>query len=318
MLELYLEDVQEKIGYRFKNITLLRQAFISPSVTEALYNRVQNYQVLEFIGDAVLSFAVVKNLSEKMCRVDGDGQFICSSNEGKLSSLKQNAVKNETLSHCLEMLGFNAYIERFYGHFSRDKANKRGDLAESVLGAVAVDSGWDVQIISKATEKILCWKDISVNYEENLRRLCFKKKYEPPIFEIRQTENGAFECTAKITNLPKQFKAKGDSELLSRISAAKLACNFFEKKILVPATGRLNNFCEKKKLPRAQYCFTLRDDGKEKQWTCEAKVNAETAFASARTKQEAKNLAAEELLGFLEYGRGLLARAELARQSEKC
>ena len=58
MLDLYLDDVQEKIGYRFKNLALLKQAFISMSVTEASYGRVQNYQVLEFIKQHIRHFCI--------------------------------------------------------------------------------------------------------------------------------------------------------------------------------------------------------------------------------------------------------------------
>lgn len=62
MDEATLSLIQQKIGYQFVNPVLLKQAFVSPSLSDAMQNRLQNYQVLEFIGDAVLGLAVVKNL----------------------------------------------------------------------------------------------------------------------------------------------------------------------------------------------------------------------------------------------------------------
>ena len=54
MIDADILDIQKKIGYDFNNTTLLKQAFTSPSVTEASKHRLQNYQVLEFIGGAAL------------------------------------------------------------------------------------------------------------------------------------------------------------------------------------------------------------------------------------------------------------------------
>lgn len=304
MLEWYLEDVQEKIGYRFKNIALLRQAFISPSVTEASYNRVQNYQVLEFIGDAVLSFAVVKEMAEKQCRIDEAGQLVCDAGEGKLSVQKQDLVKNETLSHCSDMLGFNSYIERFYGHYARDSKNKRGDLIESIMGALALDCLWDSQVIASAARRLLRYKNFPVNYEDKLRRICYKKKFAEPEFVIThgQKKSALVACTVEIKELNRVFRGNGDDELEARQRAAKAACGCFDKKENVSPLILLNNFCDQKKIAKPKYCFTLRDDGTQKQWTCEATLGG-TGFcerASAKTKLEAKRLSAAALLSRVE------------------
>ena len=69
MDEATLSFIQQKIGYQFVNPVLLKQAFVSPSLTDATQKRVQNYQILEFLGDAVLGLAVVKNLASEFCLV---------------------------------------------------------------------------------------------------------------------------------------------------------------------------------------------------------------------------------------------------------
>ena len=54
--ELGFKMVQAQIGYTFKNIDLLNQAFTRRSYTEE--NGGENNEVLEFIGDKALDFAV--------------------------------------------------------------------------------------------------------------------------------------------------------------------------------------------------------------------------------------------------------------------
>ena len=58
--KLGFEMVQGQIGYKFKNIDLLNQAFTRRSYTEE--NGGENNEILEFIGDKALDLAVVKVL----------------------------------------------------------------------------------------------------------------------------------------------------------------------------------------------------------------------------------------------------------------
>ena len=55
--------IQDQIGYNFKNTDLLQQAFVRRSYSHE--NGGENNEVLEFIGDKVLDFIVVKLLSDK-------------------------------------------------------------------------------------------------------------------------------------------------------------------------------------------------------------------------------------------------------------
>ena len=56
MLEGYtLKNLEERIGYRFQNIALLKQALTHSSFTnEQRINKAGDYERLEFLGDAVL------------------------------------------------------------------------------------------------------------------------------------------------------------------------------------------------------------------------------------------------------------------------
>ncbi len=62
--ELVWKMVQEQIGYDFKNLGLLQQAFTRRSYT--VENGGDNNEVLEFIGDKALDFVIVKLLVQEL------------------------------------------------------------------------------------------------------------------------------------------------------------------------------------------------------------------------------------------------------------
>ena len=108
--ELGFKMVQAQIGYTFKNIDLLNQAFTRRSYTEE--NGGENNEVLEFIGDKALDFAVIKILIEKFGAVQSDNppegakEFFCEYTEGELTKLKSRIVQKKTLAQRIEELGF--------------------------------------------------------------------------------------------------------------------------------------------------------------------------------------------------------------------
>ena len=69
MKENDLQLIQEQIGYHFNNPDLLQQAFTRRSYSEE--NGGENNEVLEFIGDKVLDFFVVKYLITQNSNSDG-------------------------------------------------------------------------------------------------------------------------------------------------------------------------------------------------------------------------------------------------------
>lgn len=78
--------VQGQIGYEFKNLDLLKQAFTRRSYTEE--NGGENNEVLEFIGDKALDFVVVKLLIQKYGCLTNGNSFNCDYNEGDLTKIK--------------------------------------------------------------------------------------------------------------------------------------------------------------------------------------------------------------------------------------
>lgn len=55
-----LQFIQDRIGYNFKNLDLLQQAFVRRSYSKE--NGGENNEVLEFIGDKALDIIIVRSI----------------------------------------------------------------------------------------------------------------------------------------------------------------------------------------------------------------------------------------------------------------
>ncbi len=66
-----LDTAQDIIGYKFHDVSLLKQALTHPSANKA-YDKLKDYQRLEFLGDslleAIVSVYIYDNFSEYITR----------------------------------------------------------------------------------------------------------------------------------------------------------------------------------------------------------------------------------------------------------
>ena len=175
--------VQDQIGYDFKDINLLKQAFVRRSYTEE--NGGENNEVLEFIGDKALDFVIVRLLIEKYghwkseehrrptdpCDEKDQYQhgknsqdkyiataFRCDMDEGDLTVLKSKMVEKKTLAHRTQELGLARHLimgkSDVRNNIDQEPSVKE-DLFEAIIGAVAIDSGWNQEDIRDVIEVML-------------------------------------------------------------------------------------------------------------------------------------------------------------------
>lgn len=164
----HLEEVHQKIGYRFDNVDLLYQAFTRSSYSTQYGG--ENNEVLELIGDKVLDLYVLKIFADRFgftrsqseyYDADEDADEFCivaHKNEADFTELKKEIVANKTLAERIDALGFAEYL--FMGDSDLDNHVERqekvkADLFEAILGAIAIDSGWDHNALQNAVETML-------------------------------------------------------------------------------------------------------------------------------------------------------------------
>ena len=241
----HLEDVQRQIGYEFINTDLLFQAFTRRSYSEE--NGGENNEVLEFIGDRVLDFNVTKILIDKFGYTksqledfdsdENDDEFVVDtySNEGSLTNIKKKLVNKKMLAHRIEILGFNEYLFMGKGDIQQHKENEdsvKEDLFEAILGAVAIDSNWNPEILENSVNFMLNM-EYFLNHGSNeeddyvglVKHWIQKENKEVPKYEFVELYQGRFIAYLRL-NTPRgiiRYQAEGDSKSEARANAAENA-----------------------------------------------------------------------------------------------
>lgn len=166
----HLDDVQKKIGYWFDNEDLLLQAFTRSSYSSQ--HGGENNEVLEFLGDRVLDFYVVKVISDRFGFVKSQSDYydeendldeyciVAHKNEADFTELKKQIVSNETLAKTIDKLGLFKHM--YLGDtdienpkFKDNLIKVKADLFEAILGAVAIDSDWNQDELQNVVEFML-------------------------------------------------------------------------------------------------------------------------------------------------------------------
>src|SRR6478752_1650927 len=102
-----LADLEEKLGYHFKNKDLLKQALTHASTEVTLH---QSYERLEFLGDRILGLTVADMLYKSFP----------NESEGDLAKRLSFLVNASILAEIMTDLGVHLYVISALGeHFSK-------------------------------------------------------------------------------------------------------------------------------------------------------------------------------------------------------
>jgi ribonuclease-3 len=132
-----LADFQERLGHRFADPLLLRQALTHASFGHEKRQRTPDNQRLEFLGDAVLQLAVTEELYQRFPALP----------EGRLTVLRARLVNRHHLQAVALALGLGEHLILGRGEENsqgRQRGSILADAVEAVLGAVFAEAGWAV------------------------------------------------------------------------------------------------------------------------------------------------------------------------------
>ncbi len=129
-----LSALEERLGYRFKEIALLEQALTHKSFVTG--RKHASNQRLEFLGDRILGLAVAEMLY----------QTYPGNLEGELSQRHTALVRNETCVEVALLLDLGSHLQ--LGAGERNSGGERnhsilGDACEAVIGAIFLDGGYE-------------------------------------------------------------------------------------------------------------------------------------------------------------------------------
>jgi ribonuclease-3 len=132
-----LDDLQRRLGHRFADESLLRQALTHASFGHEKRQRLPDNQRLEFLGDAVLQLAVTQDLYRRFPEMP----------EGRLTVLRARLVNRHHLQRVAQALDLGGQLILGRGEensHGRERGSILADAVEAVIGAVFAEAGWDV------------------------------------------------------------------------------------------------------------------------------------------------------------------------------
>ena len=158
--ESYTKDpamfVRDTIGYEFINENLLRQAFTRRAFAVE-YGLPGCNEELEFLGDTVLNTVVTRDMLRQLAWIDEyrtEAPFIVRLQEGGLTKIRSAYVNKEFLAGRVAELGLDKLI--LYGTGEEPTESSREDVLEALLGAAAIDSNWDWDVLGALVDRLVC------------------------------------------------------------------------------------------------------------------------------------------------------------------
>lgn len=121
-----LNDLQNKLGYRFRNADLLTTALTHGSYAHA--HDTKSYERLEFLGDSILG----------MCTADWLFRTFPDEQEGRLTEMRKTAVGAESLGRVCKARGYLDYLRCAKGACGKKVPS---DVFEALIAAIYLDGG---------------------------------------------------------------------------------------------------------------------------------------------------------------------------------
>lgn len=166
-----MEEFLKRWGITITNKKLYDTALSHSSFANE-HHKKQDYERLEFLGDAVLELVVSDYLYKN-----------CHEKEGKMTKIRSSYVCEKALYQYMRDLDLIKYIKVGNGESSNIKESIVADIFESTMAAIYLEEGF-----AKAREVIL---DIIVPYVEN-PDVTFFNDYKSKLQEALQSDKKSF------------------------------------------------------------------------------------------------------------------------------
>ena len=196
-----IKDLEEALGYRFRNISLLQNAVTHSSyANERWHNSLLSNERLEFLGDSVLGMLVAEYLYRNFPNRP----------EGELTRMRADMVCEKTLAAAADRIGLGSHL--LLGHGEEQTGGRRrssilADAMESVIAASFLDGGLNAAL-SIIRRFILVEVPVSSfrneDFKTELQELVQKKKDQTLTYTLL-SESGpdhdkCFEVELKLNN----------------------------------------------------------------------------------------------------------------------
>ncbi len=164
-----MEELFNMLNIKPRDLKLYERAFAHSSYANE-HKEMEDYERLEFLGDAIVDFAVADYLYENY-----------TEDEGEMTKVRASYVCENALYEYSMAIGLNKYLKVGQGEIEKDDILKKAmisDIFESFVAAVYLDLGF-------ATARRVIIKTIAPYIEKNIK---FFNDYKSVLQEAVQTD----------------------------------------------------------------------------------------------------------------------------------
>ena len=218
-----LDSLQKKIGIKFKNIDLLKEALTHRSyLNENPAWREDNNERLEFLGDAVLELVMTEELFTRFPDKE----------EGELTIYRAGLVNTKNLASVASEIGLPEKILLSRGEAKsfagRSRESISADAVESLIGALYLDQGYKTakefidKFIVPGLDKIA--KEGGKDPKSLVQEIAQSKYKITPSYKVLSEDGPAHERTFKVGlyfNGDLKAEGEGNSKQEAETDAAK-------------------------------------------------------------------------------------------------
>jgi ribonuclease III len=226
------KKIEKKLGLKFKNPELLKQALIHRSyLNENRGEELRNNERLEFLGDAVLELIISANLFVKFP----------NKTEGELTAIRSAIVRTESLAEESRRLDIGKHLLMSKGEKDSGGEDKDFILAntyEALLGAIYLDQG--IEECKKFVERTVLKKlpriiseELFIDPKTKIQELVQAKYKVTPTYRITKEQgpdhDKSFTVVLEVGN-KLMAEGSGLSKQKAEEEAAQKAIDILEKK----------------------------------------------------------------------------------------
>ncbi len=187
-------DFLDKMGISIKNMDLITTALTHSSYSNE--HDCQNYERLEFLGDAILEAVTSEYF-----------YLYTDYKEGMMTKLRANYVCEKALATYAKKLGIDKHIRLGHGQMHDLNDTIIADVFESVVAAIYLDQGFNT--VKKYLDEIIIpyikkEADFNADYKTRLQELVQTDKKSLEYFitkEYGEAHNKTFEVIVKIDDI---------------------------------------------------------------------------------------------------------------------
>ncbi|MBR3474392.1 MAG: ribonuclease III [Oscillospiraceae bacterium] len=178
-----MQELEKKIGYRFRNRRLLETALTHSSyANERRDEGCESYERLEFLGDSILGHVA----ADFLYRLDPPIP------EGRMTRLRAELVCESSLHRIAQRLDLGTYMRLGRGEErtrGRERPSILADMVESLIAAMYLDSGSLEQSRRFIQEELLFQADLGEqhageDYKTMLQELVQRRPNQKIVYEL--------------------------------------------------------------------------------------------------------------------------------------